>query len=323
MTKERKQKRGFIRGFVCLFLFIVCIFAGLKTFSYQDTLKFVQISDVHLSDKTVNTTYKVLADSKTLFKDELSQINAIPNLDFVIVTGDMTDKPKETLIKEFIAGMNTLKAPWYSSFGNHDVVFGSDITREKYVKILRQNNKNYKFDKSYYSFSPKKGYRVIVLDCINDKKITANGKIPKEQLTWLDGELSKAQKNNEVPMMFLHCPLYEPFSSFHHKMTNPDEIYAVLKKHKTPMAIFSGHYHATKIYKEGNILHVSTPSLVSYPNAFRVVSVTNLPNKVVFKFEFRETGLKEIQKKAKLLVFSSKIYYGEETDRQGTYILDK
>ena len=323
MTKDRKQKKGFIKKITCLMLFAVCIFAGLKTFSYPDTLKFVQISDVHLSDRKENTTYKMLAQSKALFKDELSQINAISGVDFVIVTGDMTDRPKKELITEFLTGMNSLNEPWYSSFGNHDLVFGSDISREDYVKLLKQNNKSYKFDKSYYAFTPKKGYRVIVLDCINNTKLTANGKIPKEQLLWLDNELSLAQKNNEVPMLFMHCPLYEPFSSFHHRMVNPDEIYAVLKKHKTPIAIFSGHYHATKIYKEGNILHVSTPSLVSYPNAFRVVTVNNLPKKVVFKFEFKETGLKEIQKKAKLLVFSSKIYYGEETDRQGTYILDK
>ena len=143
MTKDRKQKKGFIKKFACLMLFAVCIFAGLKTFSYPDTLKFVQISDVHLSDRKENTTYKMLAQSKALFKDELSQINAIPNLDFVIVTGDMTDRPKKELITEFLTGMNSLNAPWYSSFGNHDLVFGSDISREDYVKLLKQNNKSY------------------------------------------------------------------------------------------------------------------------------------------------------------------------------------
>ena len=90
-----------------------------------------------------------------------------------------------------------------------------------------------------------------------------------------------------------------------------------------PVAIFSGHYHATKITKEGNLLHVSTPSLVSYPNAFRIVTVTNLKNKVVFNFVFKETNLKEIQKKAKLLTFSSKTYSGNDTDQNTTVVMDK
>ena len=89
------------------------------------------------------------------------------------------------------------------------------------------------------------------------------------------------------------------------------------------MAIFSGHYHATKIYKEGNILHVSTPSLATYPNAFRIVTVNNLKNKVVFTFDFRETNLKEVQKKAKMLTFSSSTLAGEESDQNTIVVLDK
>ena len=98
---------------------------------------------------------------------------------------------------------------------------------------------------------------------------------------------------------------------------------AVLNKYKIPMAVFSGHYHAAKIYKENNILHVSTPSLVSYPNAFRIVTVNNLKDRVVFTFDYRETRLKELQKKAKIMTFSSSTLAGEESDRNGIVILEK
>lgn len=321
--KHKAQKRNIIGKIFYWTLFTFCVFAGVSAFSACNTLKFAHISDVHLSDKKVDTSYKVLASSRALFDDEIKQINEIPNLDFVFVTGDMTDRPKVDMINEFDAKMNTLKAPWYSTFGNHDISIGGEVSKARYIEILKKNNKNFKFDKPYYSFSPKKGFRVIALDGVIDNAITANGRISPEQLLWLDKELSKAQQCAEVPLIFLHFPLHEPFSSFHHRITNSDEFYAVLNKYKMPVAIFSGHYHATKITKEGNLLHVSTPSLVSYPNAFRIVTVTNLKNKVVFNFVFKETNLKEIQKKAKLLTFSSKTYSGNDTDQNTTVVMDK
>lgn len=318
--KEQKSKLSKI-VFWTIFAFVM--YFGVNALSYADTLKFAHISDVHLSDKTVDTSYKVLASSKQLFADEVDQINDEKNLDFVVVTGDLVDKPQEELLKQACDQMNKLKAPWYFAFGNHDAAIGSSFKKDKYFSYLKKRNKNIKADNYYYSFIPKKGFRAIVLDGTIDTKITANGELPKGELKWLDGQLSDAQKNNQVPLMFLHFPLQEPFPSFHHRITNAAEFKAVLDKHKIPMAIFSGHYHAAKITKEGNILHVSTPSLVTYPCAFRIVTVSSTKNKVIFTFDFKETNLKEIQKKAKLLTFSSSTYKGEDADRNAVVVLDK
>lgn len=319
---RRKKKNPIQRLFYWVF-FAVCVFAGVSAFSYSGTLKFAHVSDIHLSDKSANTSYKVLASSNALLNDEIEQLNSIPNLDLVLVSGDMTDRPYEEMVLKFIKKMNTLKAPWYPAFGNHDIAIFGDLTKKRYIEILNENNPNYKSKKSYYSFVPKKGFRVIAMDAIIDDKITANGKVPQEELNWLDNELCKAKRNDEVPLIFLHHPLHEPFSSFHHRILNADEFYAVLNKYKMPMAVMTGHYHCTKVTKEGNILHLSTPALVSYPNAFRIITVTNMKNKVVFKYDFKETRLTDVQKSAKLLTFSSKNYYGTESDRNGIVVIDK
>ena len=97
----------------------------------------------------------------------------------------------------------------------------------------------------------------------------------------------------------------------------------ILKKYKNPIALFQGHYHAAKITQQDNILYVSTPALVSYPNAFRIINITNYRNKVVFDLQLKETNEKNIQKLAKLLVFSSSIYTGEEKDQSYTYTIKK
>ena len=71
------------------------------------------------------------------------------------------------------------------------------------------------------------------------------------------------------------------------------------------------------------MLYVSSPALVSYPNAFRIVTVTNHKDKVTFDFTWKETRETTIQKMAKILVFSSSIYSGEPQDQSGIYEIKK
>ena len=260
--RKKKKSGGFFGKLIfCLFLGVILYF-GMNTLTYAETLKFAQISDVHLSDKTVDTSYKVLASSYELFKDEIEQINETPNVDFVIVTGDLVDKPRKSLVDDACKQMNKLKAPWYFAFGNHDAAVGTSFKKDDYFEFIKQNNKNIKSDKQYYSFIPKKGYRAIVLDPTIDTRITANGELPKEQLDWLDTELSKAKLQQQIPLIFMHNPLQEPFPSFHHRILNAQELQAVLDKYDMPIAIFTGHYQpgGVLIYT----MHDARPELSIY-----------------------------------------------------------
>lgn len=90
-----KKKKNLLSRIVYWAVFVVCVYFGVSALSYAEPLKFAQISDVHLSDKTVDTSYKVLSHTPELFKDEIEQINSVPHIDFVIVTGDLIDKPKK------------------------------------------------------------------------------------------------------------------------------------------------------------------------------------------------------------------------------------
>ena len=85
----------------------------------------------------------------------------------------------------------------------------------------------------------------------------------------------------------------------------------------------NGGLHSRGIIKHDNILYVSCPALVSYPNAFRMITVTNYRNKTVVNVEDKETRLKNIQKLAKLLIFSGNVYTGEEKDRNATITIKR
>lgn len=284
-------------------------------------LKFVQLSDTHFSKNSPNTTFKMIAESPNLLDDAIDEINFIPNVDFVMFTGDLIDKPFEKELHAVLPHLDNLNVPWYFSFGNHDICVGGYLTKSLYFSILKENNPDFVFEKPYYSFIPKKGYKVIVLDSIIDSEITANGYIYPEQLKWLDEELKNSQ--NDVVLIFMHVPIIEPFLSPNHCLKNADEVRTLIEKYKNPIGVFTGHYHAAKITQNNNVLYVSTPSLVSYPNAFRVISIINKRNKVIFDIRFKETRLKNVQKLAKLMVLASSLYSGEEKDQNGVFIIKK
>lgn len=301
---------------------LVCVMLiWVQGYTNASGLKFVQISDNHFLANGTNTTYKMTGESPALLDDAISQINSIPNLDFVMFTGDLIDKPFEKELTAVLPHLAEINVPWYFAFGNHDVCVGGYLTKSVYLSMLRKNNPNFTFEKPYYSFVPKKGFKVIVLDTIIDNTLTSQGYVYPEQVKWLDNELANSKK--DVVLIFMHVPVVEPFPSSNHKLRNAGEVQGILQKYKNPIGVFMGHYHATKITQQDNILYVNSPSLVSYPNAFRLVNVTLKRNSVIFDFHFKETGLTNVQKLAKLLVFGTTIYTGEEKDQTATYVIKR
>lgn len=307
----------------CLYIFfvVVVLFFVSNQPSFSRTLKFAQVSDVHYSTVRADNSYKLLSKTKPLLEDAVDQINNTRNLDFVVITGDMIDKPTKESLEEATDILNTLHAPWYAVIGNHDTTTDGYLKKDKFIEILNEKNPNFKFDTTYYTFKTKSGYRLIFMDGAKNKGISSNGIIPQEELTWLDDVLKKSK--NDVVLIFIHFPLVPPFESPNHEILNADEFKAVLDKYEMPIAIFSGHYHMTKIVKRGNVLHVSTPSLAGYPNAFRIIEVDNKRKQVVFNIKFMETNLKDLQAKTKILTLGGARYYGREQDRNTTVVINK
>jgi 3',5'-cyclic AMP phosphodiesterase CpdA len=325
MTRRRKRKKettmNTIKNWSISILLAGVMFFGLQCYSSTSSLKFAQLSDTHFYTGTDNTTYKMIGRSGELLDDAIEQINETPNINFVMFTGDLIDKPFEKELSAFLPYTEKLNAPWYFAFGNHDTMVGGYLNPKLYMELVNKYNKNYKFEKTYYSFVPQKGYKAIVLDSIIRERLTSNGRLGDEQLQWLDNELKNSQK--DTVLIFMHVPILEPFNSPNHRLEDADKVEEILNKYKNPIAIFQGHYHVAKITQKGNVVYVSCPSMVTYPNAFRIVTITNFKNKVVIDIQDKETRLKDVQKLAKLLIFSSNFYMGEEKDRNATITIKK
>jgi len=323
ITRKQNGKPSFmsriISGTFTLILAILMV-CGYEYCSASD-LKFAQVSDVHFSTRNVNTTFKLTGESPKLLDDAINQINEMPDINFVMFTGDLIDKSFEKELSAVLPHVEKLKYPWYFIFGNHDPCVGGYLTKDLYLQILREHNKNFTAQKPYYSFVPQKGYKVIALDSIIDTRITSNGEIYPEQVKWLKEELENSKK--DVVLIFTHVPILEPFPSEGHRLLNAGEIQAILENCKNPIAVFQGHYHANKITQHENVLYVSSPALVSYPNAFRIITVKNEKKKVIFDIKQKDTRETNLRNLAKMMVFSSKLYTGEEKDQNGIYEIKK
>jgi predicted phosphodiesterase len=184
---------------------------------------------------------------------------------------------------------------------------------------VREGNPDFTFTTPYYTFTPKKNFKVIVLD--PTISWVPNGRFDEAQIKWLDKQLKASPK--DVILIFMHHPIMEPFPSKDHRIANADAVDAVLHKYKNPIAVFTGHYHASRVFQKENVLYVNSPAMVSYPNAFRVVNVKNYRSKAVVELQWKETGLKNLQKLAKMMVFGTTLYAGEEKDRNAVYVVKR
>lgn len=320
--KKEKRETFFqkLTNFV-LTIIVACAIGSQVCTAANNNLRFAQVSDAHFTTNEENTSYKMLQKSPEILDDVVLQINTSMPYDFVMFTGDLVNKPKESQLKKFISHVSLLNAPWYAIDGNHDIAIDGPLTKKRFIKVLCENNKNMNTDNIYYAFTPKKGFRVICLDSIIDYKLTCNGELSEEQMKWLEKELDEHTK--DVVILCTHVPIHEPFSSPNHKMNNEYEIKSLLRKYSNPIVVLQGHYHCTRTRQDGNIVYISTPSLVTYPNAFRVVNINSNKDKVLVDVFLKETNLKEIQKRSKLRLLGTDSLYGEEKDRNTTFEIKK
>ena len=129
-------------------LIILFLFFSLTYIANAKDLKFAQIADVHFSlSQELN--------SKQSLKWAVDELNKIEDLDFVVFLGDNIDKSNKEILKSFLNIVSGLNKPYYIVLGNRDAHKISGITKDEYMEIVLNDNKNQKIYSSNYMFIPK------------------------------------------------------------------------------------------------------------------------------------------------------------------------
>ncbi len=195
----------------------VAILLLIASFGYAQNFKYAFVTDTHVGTAT----------GEEDLRRTVTDINKQNDIDFVLVTGDITEmgtNEELKLAKEILANLNK---PYYVIPGNHDTGWSesggvSFITTFGYDKFT--------FDH--------KGYRFIA--CASGPYVRmSDGHIPRDATVWLDSLLKKTPAS--MPVVFVnHYPIDNSLDNWY-------EVTDRLKTKNIQYAI-CGHGHQNKAY---------------------------------------------------------------------------
>lgn len=156
----------------------------ISTLSFAQNFKYAFVSDTHIGSPT----------GEEDLRRTVQDINQQKDLDFIIITGDITEmgtNEELKLAKEILAGLNK---PFYIIPGNHDTGW-SESGGVSFIK-------EFGYDKFTFDH---KGYRFI--GCASGPYVRmSDGHIPRDAVVWLNALLKKTPAN--MPIIFVnHYPI--------------------------------------------------------------------------------------------------------------------
>jgi Icc protein len=231
---------------------------GLKKIADTKEFSFIQASDTHISEKTVDRTQ--------MFRAVVDSVKP----DFVIVTGDLVRDALRVSEKEatgyyelYRDQLRQFSFPVWNVPGNHE-----NFGIERHLSLVSPKNPLYGrnmyhhyFGPDYYSFNYG-GVHFIGLNSVDFEDTWYYGHVDSVQVEWLKKDLATVPRDMPV-VTFNHIPFYsaglgiEPFKEYgfdrtierekgvlqyRHTVSNATEVIAILRQHNFPLAL-SGHLH--------------------------------------------------------------------------------
>ncbi|MBE9600086.1 PQQ-binding-like beta-propeller repeat protein [Pedobacter sp. MC2016-24] len=185
--------------------------------SNAQTFKYAFVTDTHVGTDT----------GEEDLRRTVNDINQQNDLDFILVTGDVTEMGTKLEIKLAREVLGGLKKPWYVIPGNHDTGWSESGG----VDFIRA------FGDDKFTFDHK-GFRFIA--CASGPYVRmSDGHIPRDAVVWLDKVLKETPKT--MPVVFInHYPIDNSLDNWYEATDR-------IKKYNIQYAI-CGHGHANKAF---------------------------------------------------------------------------
>lgn len=240
----RMKKHSF---FFCA---IILIFQSFSVVFAAEPFRFALFSDLHI-------TIKNPKPSEDLQK-AVDEVNTISGLDFVLVSGDVSQNGDTESLKQAKSILDKLKIPYYVTAGNHE------------YKIYPANDSNFIriFGDDKFSYVHKK-VRFIGFTIQPDSKI-GKKQISEDNIHWLRSMLKKNSMNLPV-FIVTHYPLQKG------DVNNANVALDLFQKYKVK-AVLSGHYHRNVVLNYNGILgiiHRSTMRGNDKTGGYSILSVSD------------------------------------------------
>ena len=207
-------------------LFISVLFVCLLSFTVraqQGTFRFAQLTDIHLNPNNPNPTEDLLRS--------IAQINATDSLDFVLVTGDLTEEGDRATMEKVKSCLDLLKVKYYVALGNHETKW-SDSGCTAFGEIFGGE----RFDFEH------KGFLFLGFNSGPLMRM-AYGHVVPQDIRWMTERMSRyntgnPRQNNPV-ILVTHYPMTEGDVDNWYEVTDAVRPYNI-------RLFIGGHYHRNR-----------------------------------------------------------------------------
>ncbi len=191
----------------------------------QSVFRFAQLTDLHLSPNNPNPTEDLLRS--------VAQINATDNIDFVLVTGDITEEGDRASMEKVKSCLDLLKVKYYVALGNHETKW-SDSGCTAFGEIF--GSERFEFEHKGFLFL---GFNSGPLMRM------AYGHVVPQDIRWMTERMEQAGKDKPV-ILVSHYPMKEGDVDNWYEVTDAVRPFNV-------RLFIGGHYHADQVHRYDGI----------------------------------------------------------------------
>ena len=216
----------------------------------------------------------------------IADINQNPEIEFVVVTGDLTESGDRASIEAIKAALEQLHVPFYAASGNHETTWSESGVMD-FSRV---------FGDSRFAFSHNGMYFIG----FNSGPVIrmADGHVAPQDIAWLKHNLDSVSKAGEAPIfVFTHYPLKNG------DVGNWYDVTDVLRKHNV-QCVMGGHYHRNLVFDCDGIADVLNRSNMrgnDTINGYSIITVTD-------SIRFHEKRIGQVMQQWLSLPFGKKEY---------------
>ena len=201
--------------------------------------------------KGVSDGFKLGLKTQMLSENTVAEINKIPDVKFVLLSGDLTQDAEPWNIDALRKILDDLKVPYFVTLGNHDLSRvphekkDQPITLSKYTVAgaFIGDSRGHDTGIDYYAHEVAKDLVLINLDCSRAQVFVRRpsndfgGAIDPGQMRWVEATLKKNQKKTVVVLTHHNLVPWSEGDKTNHNswgwfmMDNAGEVKALLKKY--------------------------------------------------------------------------------------------
>lgn len=213
---------------------------------------FALLTDLHIS----TSNPKPMED----LQRSIADINQQSNIEFVVVTGDLTESGDRASIEAVKAALDGLNVPFYAASGNHETTWSESGVMD-FTRV---------FGDSRFAFSHNGMYFIG----FNSGPVIrmADGHVAPQDIAWLRHNLDSVSAAGDAPIfVFTHYPLRNG------DVDNWYDVTDVLRQYNV-QCVMGGHYHRNLLFDCDGIADVLNRSNLrdkDNVNGYSIITVTD------------------------------------------------